>query len=256
MKIFRRVREFFWPLLEKEVPPTLEEMTIESIHVNEKYLEKTLDYIIKRFEAEEDRKKVVESKSSLFIGTISVVTSVAIVVTTSLVNANGFNAPLCLLIVLLVILTIYMTRTIWFSIQALERRNYHLISVNDFIIPDKESAYYKTLIAGISNKIRKNYATINSKVDSMVLAQEYFKRAIIVVSLYAFTILLYYLSKHEVDALGRLNHFIKLINSINLNGWTLIGLSLLISLSLGLNIRAILYLKEIIHIKGEGKGKI
>jgi hypothetical protein len=54
------------------------------------------------------------------------------------------------------------------------------------------------LIAKIANKMRKNGITINGKVDNMTMAQEYFKRAIVVVTLYSFIILLFFLSKSGI----------------------------------------------------------
>lgn len=94
MKIFKNIREFFWPLLEKgEIsdPPMLNE---NNISVDSSHLKDTLEYAINCYEAESDRKKTVESKSSLFIGTISVVTSVVIGVTSVLVKVSDFNSTL------------------------------------------------------------------------------------------------------------------------------------------------------------------
>jgi hypothetical protein len=174
MNIFNEIREFFWPLLEKgedNLPINLElsEITVDSSH-----LEKTLEYAIDCYNTESDRKKSIESKASMFIGTISIITTVVLGVTSILVKENKFDIAICTLIILLFILTIYMSRTIWFSVQTLERRNYYSISINDFLLNDSNETYYKKIIAEVANKINKNALTINKKVDSMTMAQEYF----------------------------------------------------------------------------------
>jgi hypothetical protein len=238
MNIFKEIREFFWPLLEKgedNLPINLElsEITVDSSH-----LEKTLEYAIDCYNAESERKKSIESKASMFIGTISIITTVVLGVTSILVKENNFDIAICALITLLFILTIYMSRTIWFSIQTLERRNYHSISINDFLLSDSNEEYYKKIIAEVANKINRNALTINKKVDSMTMAQEYFKRAIIVVSLYSFVILLLFLSKSGFDFSTNFKSFINLINGIQISGWNTLALYILSILAIILSVIA------------------
>ncbi|ULB35727.1 hypothetical protein [Proteiniphilum propionicum] len=239
MNIFSRIREFVWPLLEKGpiTPPT--HLDVNEIEVDSPHLQKTLEYVIDCYNAESDRRKGIESKASLFIGTISVVTSVVLGVTSILVKENEFGIMVCALILLLFVLTLYMARTIWFSIQAVERKNYHSISVNDFLFKDSNDEYYKKLIAEFANKINKNVSTINSKVDSMTMAQEYFKRAIVTVVLYAFIILLLFISKSGVDFSFYLERFVDLVNNIHINGWNTLILYVLSGASIILSLVAI-----------------
>lgn len=195
MKIFETVREFFWPLLEKEEIQELDNIVIDDIITsNDEHLKHVLEQTIKRYDAEEERKKIIESKSSLFIGTTSIITTIVLGVTTIFINnQTKFNLSVSTMVFLLFILTLYMARTIWFSIQALSRNNYYTLSSKQFYETNSEN-YYKELIVKIQNTIQKNYKTINNKVDNMVMAQEYFKRAIIVVSIYSFVMLLFFLS--------------------------------------------------------------
>lgn len=173
------------------------------------------------------------------IGTISVVTSVVIGVTSVLVKISDFNIAITLLVFLLFVLTLYMSRTVWFSIKALERKNYYSISVTDFLINDANDDYFKKLIAEIANKIRRNSLTINSKVDSMTMAQEYFKRAIVVVSVYAFVILLYFVSKSGADFWGYSKKMIETINTITISGLNILILYLISLTAIVLSIIAI-----------------
>jgi hypothetical protein len=239
MKMINNIREFFWPLLEKHPIAQPDLIRKEDITVDNSLLEKTLGYAIENYKEETERKKTVEGKSSLFIGTISVVTSVIIGVTSVLIKTSNFNLAVSSLVFLLFILTVYMSRTVWFSIQALERRSYFTISINDFLINDTNGDYYKRLIAEITNKIRKNSLTINSKVDSMTMAQEYFKRAIIVVAIYSFVILLYFMSKSGVDYSNFFDNIVTTINTVTLSGWNTLILYILVGLSLVLSIYSI-----------------
>lgn len=56
---------------------------------------------------------------------------------------SDMNVLLAILILLLFVLTIYMSRTIWFSVRVLERSNYHSISATDFMQSGQDDDYYK-----------------------------------------------------------------------------------------------------------------
>ncbi len=237
MSVFKQVREFFWPLLEKGEPPKFEELTKDKILVNNSFLREAFRYTLDCYNREEERRKGIESKSSLFIGTISVVTSVVLGVASILVRGNDFDITVSILVFLLFILTLYMSRTVWFSIKALERKNYYSISVNDFLIKSAKDEYYIDLIVRIANKIERNAITINNKVDNMTMAQEYFKRAIVVVALCSFVILILFLSKLGINFLASVKGA---IFQLNINLWSIILLYVLSIISLILSIIAII----------------
>jgi hypothetical protein len=69
---------------------------------------------------------------------------------------------------------LYFITAMWFSIQALERGSYHVVSGEDIVTQDKQS-----LIALYISKTMLNYPVINAKVDRMALAQAYLKRGIV-----------------------------------------------------------------------------
>ncbi|NDW08651.1 hypothetical protein [Dysgonomonas sp. 520] len=98
MKIFKTIREFFWPLLEKGTDNEPIDLQLSEIVVDNTHLEKTLEYAIDCYDAESDRKKSIESKASMFIGTISIITSVVLGVTSILVKENEFDITICALI--------------------------------------------------------------------------------------------------------------------------------------------------------------
>ncbi len=239
MKIFSQIREFFWPLLEKEEIKPRKKLEKKDINVDKTHLEETLKYAIENYKSEEERRKNIESKSSLFISIISVVTAVILGVTTVLIKVDNFNFILLILIFILFILSVYMSRTIWFALKTLERKEYFSISINDFLIIEKEDDYFKKLIVEISNKINHNSLTINEKVDNMTMAQEYFKRAIVVVSIYSLLILIYFGSKTGLDYELYIKKSFETFNSLNISGWNILIMYSLIIISLFLSIKAI-----------------
>lgn len=146
-----------------------------------------------------------------------------------------------ILVFLLFILTLYMSRTVWFSIKALERKNYYSISVSDFLIKSAKEEYYIELIVEIANKIERNAITINNKVDNMTMAQEYFKRAIVVVALCSFVILILFFSKSEINMLAPAKGVILW----NINFWNIVALYILSITSLILSIIAVIKKKRV-----------
>ena len=103
----------------------------------------------------------------------------------------------------------------------------------------QDDDYYKKIIVEVSNKIARNAQTINDKVDNMTMAQEYFKRAIVVVALYSFVILLLFLSKTDLSLYTQFQKGINLLNTIDVSGWHLIILYILSISSIVLSILAI-----------------
>lgn len=73
----------------------------------------------------------------------------------------------------------------------------------------------------------------------MTMAQEYFKRAIVVVALYSFVILLLFLSKTDLSLYTQFQKGINLLNTIDVSGWHLIILYILSISSIVLSILAI-----------------
>jgi len=131
-----------------------------------------------------------------------------------------------------------MSRTVWFSLKTLERKAYYSISINDFLIGEKNDDYFKKLISDITNKVRKNSIVINEKVDNMTMAQEYFKRAIVIVSFYSFVILIFFISKSGVNFPKLFSNGVSFLNSLNLSAWNIVIIYLLIAISIILGIKA------------------
>lgn len=193
----KNIREFFWPLLEKSEQSTKPSKDLNIEGKSEEILKAIYNQALKKLDAEEDRKKVVENKSTIFIGTIGIITSIVIGVTSTLIKEQNFDGFMLTMIVLLFILTIYMLRTVWFAIKAIERQAYHNVSISD-LCSYEDAGFYKNIILKINETLSKNYPTTNTKVDNMTMAQEYFKRGIVVLGLFAVAILLLFVNRYGI----------------------------------------------------------
>lgn len=235
MAILKNLRGFFWPSLEPEPPEEPSFLEEEGLKLNTDHQKDLLKYVLEYYNSENDRKKTVETKSSLFISIISVVTTIVLGVTTVLVKTSDFNFWLLILVGLLVLLTIYMSRTIWFSLKALERKTYHTVSPEDFLSAPADN-YYAHLVVRITNKTRRNSVTINEKVDSMVLAQEYFKRAIVTTSIYSISVMGVFIVNTDFTLSLPYESFFKLLDTLSLStlNTVLIYILLVASLIIGI----------------------
>lgn len=232
--ILNNIREYIWPLLEplEEVVP--KEIEVEGCKWKDDETDLMLSYIEKYVVNEESRKSQVESKATVFIGTFSVVITVLLSLVKDILieDASSTNNSNNIVVVLVMILAIiYLCRAIWFSIKVLERRRYYSFGFPDFMLSGDDSTIKKKkIIVAHYNNIKKNNIEINLKVDYMAMAQEYFKRAIIVVS--GFSILIFV----NEFILKKFN-IIEAISNLNTN-WILVILviSILILYTLVINI--------------------
>ena len=207
-KALSNIREFFWPLLEgsSESIEDNEEEDLDLI-ISDDNLEEAFKLNLRIYDGEKDRRKGIETKASLFISTISVATSIVVAANTLITRNQEFNLQIKISVLITFILSLYAVRTVWFSIKTLERGSYSVLDIQDINIGGDKPQYYKNLIQSLQRKTTKNQTQINSKVDYFTLAQEYYKRAIIVICVYAFLILLFcfFFKKNSTPALQIVN---------------------------------------------------
>ena len=230
-----KIREFFWPLLEKGETQKVTPLTIEDITVNNDNIQKVLDYAMKIYESELGRNVAIETKASLFISTLAIITSVVLAITTTLIGQNGFSSVLFILVCLLFFLTIYVLRTVWFAVKVHERKPFNTFYYNDILKNGDEREYSKQLIISIVNKTKKNSLVINSKIDNLVMAQEYFKRAIITLSIYSFFLIIFFINKCKLGIKSSIFKIVKVFNQVNISTWLILLLIVIAISSLVIN---------------------
>jgi hypothetical protein len=193
-KVFIDIRELIWPLLEPLEESKQNEINETDCFWNIKEEDFILRYVEKYSESEENRKKEVESKSTIFIGTFGVVTAVLISLTKELILNDSVPVTFSklLLICMMTLAIIYLCRAIWFSIKALERRKYYTMGFPKFMLNESTDKKRQIIIMQYNNT-KKNQDEINIKVDYMTMAQEYFKRAIVVVATFSVIVFVNYI---------------------------------------------------------------
>ncbi len=194
LKVFIDIRELIWPLLEPLEESKQNEINETDCFWKSKEEDFILSYVEKYSESEENRKKEVESKSTIFIGTFGVVTAVLISLTKELILNDSVPVTFSklLLICMMTLAIIYLCRAIWFSIKALERRKYFTMGFPKFML-DESTDKKRQIIIMQYNNTKKNQDEINIKVDYMTMAQEYFKRAIVVVATFSVIVFVNYI---------------------------------------------------------------
>jgi len=176
------IREFFWPLLERSAGKNKIKENIE-LKIADESLEIAFQQKIKILEAEEDRRKGIESKATLFISTLSVASSLVVTASTLILN-NNFDSNKLLIktsVTISFILTVYTATTIWYAVKALERGAYSVLSINDLNQIGSKNEYLRKLIQRFIKIKMDNQDIINSKVNNVTMAQEYYKRAIVII---------------------------------------------------------------------------
>ncbi|RDC56669.1 hypothetical protein DU508_05510 [Pedobacter chinensis] len=185
------IREFFWPLLEIEKPsPTAIEPPSFKLQVDEENLDQFLVLVNKINDAEEDRRKGIESKAALFISTISVATSIVVAANSMVISNSTFGFHVMISVFIAFILSIYAVRTVWFAVKALERGNYSVLGLKEINFKGSKFNFQKHLVSCLVNNKKYNQSTINLKADMMMMAQEYYKRAIIMISIFSLHVLI------------------------------------------------------------------
>ncbi len=235
----KNFREFFWPLLEPLEERQPSTVSLEDVKLSCEDLDKCYDLAMKYYEDEADRKRSVESKSTIFISAIGFTTAILLSVTKDLVL--GVNKELAsvvyLLLILLVCIVIYMARAVWFAIKALERQGYHSLSYKDIININNSGEYRNQLIVKVINFTIKNQDVVNLKVDYMVMAHEYFKRAIIAIVLYSLCLATTYPLIKYLNCDVNADRMIKVLSSTNTGTWLLLGCLVVICLDCYIQMR-------------------
>lgn len=186
---FNELREWVWPLLEEEDEPYVENVPTE-INISDEALDLGYDLNLKALQEEEERRKSIESKATLLIGTISIASSLLLAASTLVINQKpgGANGIISISVFFSCIMTIYAARTVWFSIKALERANYSVLGISDINVANDKTEYKKHIIMCMMKMRVDNQAATNRKVDNMTMAQEYYKRGLVTICIYSIVV--------------------------------------------------------------------
>lgn len=145
-------------------------------------------------EKERERDKTVENKASMFIGSTSIMGAI-IIGCANLVSdiANAYSYVNMCILSFMLILIYCLGRSIIYSILTLRKRTFWYLGIDDLQNTMNKKEHYIKLIKSTIKIIKHNEAVINSKVDSMQTAQEWFVNFWIWSGLFFVNLLVYHL---------------------------------------------------------------
>lgn len=145
-------------------------------------------------EKERERDKTVENKASMFIGSTSIMGAI-IIGCANLVSddVNAYSYVNMCILSFMLILIYCLGRSIIYSILTLRKRTFWYLGINDLQNTTNKKEHYQKLIKSTIKIIKLNEAVINSKVDSMQIAQESFVNFWIWSGLFFVNLLVYHI---------------------------------------------------------------
>lgn len=180
--LLKEIREFFWPLLEGD-PSRTEPYKEEECNYSNDEIDSLLALVKDYQTSEDNRRKEVESKASIFIGTFAVATTIMLSLAKDFIS-SVVSVIDYINIAIVVITIIYLCRAISFSIRCLSRKNYKTFGFPKYLLSNEKAVVKKKkALLEIVNDVRLNRDVINEKVDYMVMAQLYFNRAVLCVGI-------------------------------------------------------------------------
>ncbi len=219
MSKMKKIRDFFWPILDSEEENVDKDITIDQIKIKDSNIETAYDLIQKEIDAEEKRNRNVETKSTTFIWILGLSITILFSFSKFLFpfRINGIIDYIyhVFSFLALILILLYAFRSVIYAAKALKRRVFHSLGFKDFNISENHSKYMQKIITQIVNNNKKNSKTINEKVDCMVLSQEYFLRSIFSILILGILVLFYSfyrnITMENEIALGSLNNFKSLL---------------------------------------------
>ena len=159
---------------------------------------KKLKYYRECYEAENARRRNVEQKASIYIGTLGVVGTILANGLIRLVQDNSTMPALMtfLCILFIVAITVCMTCSSYHAIGAVLKKNHYCIDPREIKSKYKDEDLEENLCDDYYNATIANYDITNLKVDSMDSAQFWMRRAVVLLAVFAFFLLCYYSVRH------------------------------------------------------------
>ena len=185
-----KVRDYFWPMLDGEEDTTKSQLEKDECgFVDEENIDKAIEIALLYLKSEDERRASVESKAAFFIGAFSLAATILIEVVKDFILRANTNP---VIIVFTSVSIIYLCRAVLYAVDALSRKSYTTIGIPQFLYTaDKE--YKEKLFLEVRNCIFSNFNVINQKVDSMTMAQSFFKCAVRAVMVLVFIVLVMFI---------------------------------------------------------------
>jgi len=201
-----KIRDFFWPLLEKAEKKQYKDFSSKQIKLRDSNIKIAFELLLKNVEDEKERLKIIESKSATFIWILSISITILFYFSKFIfqpafedIYGYAYNSILFLILILILL---YSFRSVFFSLQALRRKAYYQTDYQDLVDENNSSEYMKKIMSKTINNLNRNSETINEKVDYLTLSQEYFLRAIFSIIVFELIIMFNQLLNYIIKICG------------------------------------------------------
>lgn len=240
-------------ILDTYCNPTGDESPLKvDVRSDNQHLQEKLEYAYKCYKSEHIRRRRIETKSSIFIGTIGVLSTIIVGGITRLFLGIGkFNSFEYSLIFALFLTTIPILVSVYYALKALHKAKCSYIEISDFRSYQGEE-FYNRLIDVLNEAIEDNIPVAEEKAKYMHKAQISFLVALVIMSFYAFIISLIYIFIMGINFLEYLDKVSTAFSKIDINQTLVIVLIILTIISLLLSIVA-LYKTKRNNINGFSK---
>lgn len=194
----RDFRDFFWPMLEperseeKDYTITLRECSFLSDKNIDLAIQVAQDFAAR----EEDRRKTVENKASILIGTFSVVITILLSFLKDVISEMD-QYPIFFIVIVFFsasAIVVYLSFSTYYATKVLSRdsNGYKTVGIPKFL-HDGTRDYKIQLFLKIRNSASSNMQTINNKVNFMAMAYEFFKCAIRAVIFFTIILIIFFI---------------------------------------------------------------
>lgn len=241
MNIFRKVFDFFFPLMPpEERDESKVVIKAECINGDDITLQKKAQAAKQYYDEEKERLKTIEGKASMFITSSGFLGTVLIGTTNILIGQKDASMWFkVLMVICLFSFVAYMVCTVLYSIKALERAKYNRPDPTTMVGISSGVDYEKQSIADLLNSTIHNQDTANRKMDNVVVAQRFFKRLMLSVLAFVIVLLVNVLEKNGISLLPWLGAFKEEVSTWSFNLWFTVISSILILFSLAIGVVAL-----------------
>lgn len=192
---WNRFCDFIWPTLRGNVNDEKNLLKEDDCKfIDEANIDLAIEVALRYAKCEDERRNSVENKAALFIGAFSVAVTIFVSTIKDFILSLGIY-PIALngtVVLFTSIVIVYLCRATLYAVDTLQRKSYTAIAVPEFLYSN-DSKYKIKLFLELRNSIYSNFSVINQKVDSMTMAQEFFKCAVRTVVLLAFILMIFFI---------------------------------------------------------------
>lgn len=230
--VLKKIAEFFYKSQDDQL------IKVDVLN-DEQCLQEKMQYAYECYKAEHVRRRRIETKASIFIGAIGVLSTIIVGGITRLFLGVGvFSSFEYSLIVALFLTTIPILLSVYYAIKTLHKARCSYVEISDFRNYNGDE-FYNKMIDVLSEAIEDNIPIAEKKATWMHKAQMSFLCALVVMSIYAFIISLVYIFIMGVKFLDYLDKACSSFSKLDISHTLIIIVTVLSVIAIAISIIAL-----------------